>query len=51
MKKIILIAVAAILAVSALAQDGKSLYSKYSNEKNVFFCYNYACSTLVWLSQ
>lgn len=39
MKKIILIAVAAILAVSALAQDGKSLYSKYSNEKNVSAVY------------
>lgn len=39
MKKIILIAVAAILAVSAFAQDAKSLYSKYSNEKNVSAVY------------
>lgn len=39
MKKIIVLAVAVLLAVSAFAQDGKSLYMKYSNEKDVSAVY------------
>lgn len=39
MKKIIAIAAAMLLTVSAFAQDGKSIYQKYSDEKGVSAVY------------
>lgn len=39
MKKISLIATLFLLSIAALAQDGKSIYNKYSDEKNVSAVY------------
>ena len=39
MKKIALIAAFSLLVATAFAQDGKSIYNKYSDEKNVSAVY------------
>lgn len=39
MKKISLITTLLLLSIAALAQDGKSIYNKYSDEKNVSAVY------------
>ena len=39
MKKILLVALAALLGASALAQDGKSIYNKYSESEGVSAVY------------
>ena len=39
MKKFAFIIIAAVLSFSALAQDGKSIYNKYSNEEGVSAVY------------
>ncbi len=39
MKKISIIATLLLISIAALAQDGKSIYNKYSDEKNVSAVY------------
>lgn len=39
MKKISIIATMLLISIAALAQDGKSIYNKYSDEKNVSAVY------------
>ncbi len=39
MKKISIIAALLLISIAALAQDGKSIYNKYSDEKNVSAVY------------
>ena len=40
MKRFALIIAAAVLSLSAIAQDGKSIYNKYSNEEGVSAVYS-----------